>query len=971
MLIRNCDAPLFVGLPELPQICDAKTILGTPVKDNPTSIHRSFCGFDQHILPWLAEHLLEKHSSAGLIDLSAITIVVPGGRALRRLMELLVIGAAQGEKIGQGIIPPSIITRGSLIDRFLPSSASLASEITRQMAWISAIHETEKAIIEQLVPNAPTGYIERSAAALARRIDSIYIEISSAGLTFADVAQKGQQIEGFYEEERWDALHAIYLSYKEILSNTGQECRYSRRAELLSETEAFEIPGELYLCGLFDLTPQQKVFLDKCHGSIYSVIFADDLHSNGFDKYGAIVPSYWERQVVNLDSSDLQVVEHPRDIAAATLEWVSEIAPKISERDLVFGLGDEKISGFLKGQFDELGFATRAASGLSALQTETGFLLTVISRYLESRTFEDLAALVRHPYLILWLCEKLLINPESAGSILVAIDNYQPSHLQATTRGALPNDQKNDLLAIKIIDSVHELLAPLIAEPVPVTDWAVRIYQVLEPFSAEIGADVNEIIKSLNDLIDELARCPLATKLRPSEALSLLTDQFEARTTIPDPRDSGIELLGWLELAFDDSAALMVTGLDEGVVPAVINADPFLPDSLARHLGITNNGSRFARDLALFSSIINSKRELRVICTRRSLSGDIVQPSRLLFACDDNELPKRVDTLRQDGQRFKTNVDKVDTRRDYLVSQPTSLIEPITKMSVTSFTSYMNCPYRFYLERVAKVAPASDEVVELDAFRFGTLAHDILAHAGKDSAFNSDSPDIVTELLNDSLAFFTKRVFGKNPLPAVKIQLEQLKDRFALLVEWQVKHRRDGWITKEIERDLAELQVMIELSEDSMQVTGRIDRVDFNQVSNRYLIIDYKTNDKGRSKKDARAEKKIEGSEQKQIIWSDLQAPLYLRAAAMMFGDITKIGFAYVNLPARVDLEIYEPVEVSDLEYQAGISQAREIAQLVRDQVFWPPNSKLVIDPDRDPYWRLLTGLTAREEVLVEEEVDV
>ena len=941
------------------------------MKDNPTSIHRSFCGFDQHILPWLAEHLLEKHSSSGLIDLSAITIVVAGGRALRRLMELLVIGAAQGEKIGQGIIPPSIITRGSLIDRFLPSSASLASEITRQMAWISAIHETEKEIIEQLVPNAPAGYIERSAAALARRIDSIYIEISSAGLTFADVAQKGQQIEGFYEEERWGALHSIYLSYKEILSNTGQECRYSRRAELLSETEAFEIPGELYLCGLFDLTPQQKVFLDKCHGSIYSVIFADDSHSNGFDKYGAIVPSYWERQVVNLDSSDLQVVEHPRDIAAATLEWVSEIAPKISERDLVFGLGDEKISGFLKGQFDELGFVTRAASGLSALQTETGFLLTVISRYLESRTFEDLAALVRHPYLVSWLASKLQISADSEGEILEAIDNYQPAHLQATTRDTLPNDQKQDLLAIKIIDSLHELLAPLIAEPASVTDWAVRIYQVLEPFSSVIADDTTEILNTLNDIVDELVRCPLSTRLRPSEALGLLSDQFENRASIPDPRESGIELLGWLELAFDDSAALMVTGLDEGVVPAVVNADPFLPDSLSRHLGIANNALRFARDLALFSSIINSKRELRVICARRSLSGDIVQPSRLLFACDDQELPKRVDALRQDGQRFKSDLSKVEAKREYLVPPPKPRIEPITKMSVTSFASYMNCPYRFYLDRVAKVAPASDEVVELDALGFGTLAHDVLAHAGKEAAFNSDNPDIVLELLNDTLALFRKRLFGRNPLPAVRIQLEQLRDRLGLLVEWQVNHRRDGWITKEIECELADSQVMIELSGDPMQVTGRIDRIDYNQKNNSYLILDYKTGDKGLSKKDICAEKKVDDSEQKQIVWSDLQAPLYLRAAEILFGDKTEIEFAYINLPAKVERQIFELVEVSDLEYQAGISQAQEIAQLVRDQVFWPPNSKLVIDPDRDPYWRLLTGLTAREEVLVEEEIDV
>jgi hypothetical protein len=103
-----------------------------------------------------------------------------------------------------------------------------------------------------------------------------------------------------------------------------------------------------------------------------------------------------------------------------------------------------------------------------------------------------------------------------------------------------------------------------------------------------------------------------------------------------------------------------------------------------------------------------------------------------------------------------------------------------------------------------------------------------------------------------------------------------------------------------------------------------------------------------------------------------LQVPLYLLAGkTIQGGKKNPVGFGYINLSADANRQIYQPVDVLDREYEAGLAQARTIADLVRKQIFWPPNSRRVIDPERDPYWRLLAGLSEREEQLIEEEIDV
>lgn len=920
-----------------------------------TEVDRVFIGYHRPLLHAVAHDLIARYSTDTLIDLSNATVVVSGTRVERRLLELLV---AEGERSGggRGIVPPRIITRGGLLEAFMPNQQNLASETARQLAWISAIRLLNRESLTHLIPAAPEQLLERSASALAQRIDALYIQLCAERLNFSDVAEKGGEVEGFYEEERWNALQEIYTAYLETLSDADLTCRYRAREVFLQNLEEYPSSADLYLCGILELTKQQRDFLNLFSGAKSAYIFAESSDASGFDSHGALVPSYWEHKTLPLEESPIEVVEHPRDIAPAAATWFGSLATPFEPEDAVLGIGNERLSPFIKGRLSDLGIPAREAAGISPLHTDIGFTLTALCSYLETRSLKDVANLLRTPCVQSYVASALETGHTDTGIFLDAVDIYQNNHLQDTTRGVLPLNPKQDALGREVVHCINTLLAPLLQGAACISTWAGHLYDVLQQLLSVYEDKHGEVVDELNALLQEFSECPLSVEVQAGEAIRMMLEQFAKRLEIADTTTDAVELLGWLEVAFDDASSVVLTGLEEGAVPAVINSDPFLPDSLARHLGLANNQSRYARDAALFSTMVRSKENLRVIVCRRSLSGEAIQPSRLLFACKSSLLPRRVEHVRSAGNRYATSHPANPNCRSFLVSPPKALRDPVKKMSATSFGLYVSCPYRFYLQRIAGLQTIIDGAVELDPLSFGNLAHDVLSWAAHHTAFNSTSEATIRDLLCDGLQTITHQYFGDKPLPAVKIQIDHLRLRLEHFAQWQVSYRQDGWITVEEERPLTGDLVTLPLRDSTMLVTGRIDRIDRHEGTNRYRIIDYKTGEKPKTKADICQRQGPKDDENSLTMWSDFQAPLYVHAGAEMYPKASGIEFGFINISASLEGEVYSHVELTERELGDAVSQATDVAQCVYDGVFWPPNAKHAPNPENDPFWRLLAS---------------
>jgi inactivated superfamily I helicase len=296
---------------------------------------------------------------------------------------------------------------------------------------------------------------------------------------------------------------------------------------------------------------------------------------------------------------------------------------------------------------DECGLPLRYGVGTEIARTGPGRLLRTIAEFLERRTFAALSALVRHPDL-----EPQLKNAGAGDDWLTAFDEYYCDHLPFGVPDVEAAEFDGPLAVAAACRAIVRLADPLSGTSRPPGEWAAPIVELLLSVYGSRELDQNDprdraivvACEKIRDAADLHRKIPaaLAPRVSGAEAIRHVLEAVAAETVPPLAEAAAIELVGWLELPLDDAPALVVTGFNEGIVPSSLNADAFLPNELRSHLRLNDNARRYARDAYALCVLAQSRRELKIIAGRRTVDGDPLVPSRLLFACHDEELPHRV-----------------------------------------------------------------------------------------------------------------------------------------------------------------------------------------------------------------------------------------------------------------------------------------------------------------------------------------
>ncbi|MCA9211419.1 MAG: PD-(D/E)XK nuclease family protein, partial [Planctomycetales bacterium] len=390
-----------------------------------------------------------------------------------------------------------------------------------------------------------------------------------------------------------------------------------------------------------------------------------------------------------------------------------------------------------------------------------------------------------------------------------------------------------------------------------------------------------------------------------------------------------IELLGWLELPLDDAPAKIITSFNEGFVPSSIDSDLFLPNSLREKLGIDDSRRLYARDIYAANVIAASSQKLRVIVARHRGDGEPALPSRLLFAADDATILRRsLQVFADQAEKAKTHVSSdLPTKHSFYIPKPPPLEQPIDKLSVTAFRSYLACPYRFYLQHVLRLDDSTDASAELDPRAFGTLTHAVLEDFGAGPECNSQNSETIKQFLDHALNERTKQQFGRRARPAVRVQIEQMRTRLHAFAERQVKWRDSGWRIHWTENGGAQLETEFKTRQNTVQLVGRIDRVDRHEDTGAYAILDYKTSESGSTPNQTHV---------KRGEWVDLQLPLYRSFVdALKLTEPVELGYVVLpNETAKVDFLL---ADWSEEELQSADEVAAHVVDSICAEVFWPP----------------------------------
>lgn len=899
-------------------------------------IQRIFLGIDQPALPAAADYLLDKYREGSDANLRDVIAVVPGRRAGRRLLEILV---EKSEAAGLLLTPPLIKTVGALPEELYPPKKQFADDLTQDLAWTRALQITPNEILVPVIPNPPRDDEDDRWFELGRTFRRQHVELAAEGIDFRDVAQRGAAFDGFHETERWGAMAAVQDRFHELLDKLALWDKQSARLVAIDKREC-TTERDLIVIGTVDMNVAMRQMLDQVADRVTALVFAPEEWRDRFDGHGCLIPAVWQDVSIPLLPEHVDVVSGPNDQASAVLRQLARYDRRYGPDEITIGVPDERLIPDIERVLKSRGLATRWGPGRSLLESGPCTLLASLANYLGAEHFQGFAAFVRHPDVEAWITLQR-VPP----GWLSELDEYHAEHLPYRLRQRWLGPKKNSARLQAAFTAVRTLVKMVGIRDLPIAEWSAPLLRVLaEVYGARQlqrhePADRAALAASegIRDTLATYSYIPasLQPRLSAARAIRWTLDQLSGSPTPAPADDSAIELLGWLELPLDDAPALIITSLNEAFIPDSINSDLFLPNQLRSQLGLLDNARRYARDAYALTVMLASREDVRVVVGRRNHDGDPLVPSRLLFATEAADIAERAlrffravsdETVEQASA---SQPPPLDTSSEGLqVPRPQPLAEPIRRMSVTSFRDYIACPYRYYLRHVLRLRTADDHADELDGAAFGSLAHDVLRRFGESRERDSTDVEQIRHALHDALNRSVDESFGREPMAVVHVQAEQLRLRLDAFAERQADWAAAGWRIEHTEVPTSQHQYAELLVDgEPMQLTGRIDRIDINTETGERIVFDYKTSD---------TSKRPEDAHQRRGDWVDLQLPLY-RHLVRALGIEGPIRLGYITLSKDTSRIDYCLARWTADDLDQADQRAWEIVRAVRGEQFWPP----------------------------------
>jgi RecB family exonuclease len=933
---------------------------------------RVFLGWDAPALPAAAEWIFAHRGDA----LDGLLIALPGGRAVRRLTEWM------ARRAQPGWTPPRLITVGRLVDELLSLERPKASRLARTLAWRRALESLGAPELERLARGATQRRDPESRLRLAETIRTLHGELAPDGLDFEHLERETKGFDHQAERERWRVLARVQAAYRAELVACDLADPHEGRRDAL-EAGRIDAEARVVLVGVADMNELLAGAIARLGARATALIVAPEVHAPGFDALGRLVPAYWNAIDVPFDDARWHVEEKPADQADRAVDLIAGWAERHAAEAITLGIADDEVVPYLERRLRAAAVAgpdrtassaangarLRIAAGIPLARTRPYRLLTAVCDLVERRGWADLAVLARHPD-----AAPLLSDPTGERDPALVLDTYYADHLPhavLTRWHGKPGDSRAiGALTGRLGDLLGDLgrrhAAPLASWCAPVRALLARVYgRALDP-EVEAERVLAGALRAIGATLEELETVPPALAgdaALPHDALRLVLRALRSSSVPPAPARPGeptLEALGWLELPLDDAPALVVTGFNEGRVPRSLSGDAFLPDSMRAKLGLPDDAARLARDVYATRALLAQRADCAFITGRRAKSGDPLVPSRIAF-----QVPRgRPDEILARVRRFlPPDVAPEPAPRD--AAEPAAELArvaeppPVLRMRVTSFRTFLESPYLFYLKHVLELSSCDDRARELDPMRFGSFAHDVLQAFGESEVRESLSADAIEECLVGAADRLAHERFGADLLPAVELQLEQLKYRFRRVAERQAWRRAQGWRILASEWQ-PEAGVPFVVDGEPMKLTGRIDRIDAHD-DGRWAILDYKTGDAG-AHPDAAARTKSG--------WKDLQLPLYRVLAAPFAAEhglagMPEVGYFHVGKDdEHIGVALADGWD--EAVYADALETARAIVRRVRAGEFFELKDARAWDDDH--IFRALIGADLLQAAIAEED---
>ncbi len=901
-------------------------------------ITRVFSGDGRPILPSLLDFLWE---DAGEVppDLSTTSVVVPTRNVGRRLRSAL---AGRASAAGRALLSPQVFTPGSLFAALSGEDAA-APRPVRMLCVETVLGQLNEGLLAAAFGGSPAATI-----ADRLRLADFFLETRSllgeAALDFQAMADRP----GISDRDRWRALAACENAYRRELASRKLADPDDRAAEIARAPKAWFRGRRLVVAATPDFPARMGFFLENLAETLEVLILvpAPPGEEHRFDRFGRPDPRSFRGAPLVVPEASIRL---SRDVGEA----VATIARRIEEHPdsrsgCVCGVGRPIAASLLSFEMRRRGLPVRDPSGVPFSATEAGCFFRNLAGIAFGEEIGELSAWLRDPFVGRWFGQTEN-DPAERGT--PALREHWIAESDRLREDALPS-RISDFLPLLARGGRHRLFA----ETLGVRRAADRLEDPFELFAlrflrplldeVEKEEGVSEFAERLHDIREWTSG--KAVGHREATALFLWAiEEAMDFPVYPDRDHDGVEVLGWLELLWDERPWLQIPDLYDGAIPASTGSHPLLPESLREEMGLPCRKQRDARD-AFILGVLCRQREtggrVDLHVPARDTEGAVVQPSRLLFFTEENNLAARVRSLTTDPS---PPPESVAAPKPLIVPAPDGRVETwlesLDQISVTAFASWIRCPFTFFLEQVCGYETVDPDGMEMDARHFGTLVHEVLQHLEESEDVDWNELEHAEHEASRILESLFARKFGKHPGLLLQLQYEGLLRRIRAAVGIRAAARAEGWRPVRVEWGFGD---EAEISIDGIALRGKIDLLE--ERGEELRIVDYKTSDKPEIPLDAHHANLGRAFSPCHLLpfagttgsgWKNLQLPLYAAAARKLFPG-RHLRAAYGILPRAVtESRLAEWPDFDEEIVDSALEAARKIIALWRRGGFWPPHT--------------------------------
>ena len=323
------------------------------------------------------------------------------------------------------------------------------------------------------------------------------------------------------------------------------------------------------------------------------------------------------------------------------------------------------------------------------------------------------------------------------------------------------------------------------------------------------------------------------------EGIQLQTIDFKG-----DPVQ-GLQLMGMLETRVLDFETIIITNVNEGILPVGKNDQSFFPFALKKHFGLPTFLDNDAIYTYHFYRIIQRAKNIHLLYNATSEGLNAGEKSRFIRQLELTKLPEHTFSDHQASRNIvvQENLPQEIKKNKAILTQIKEVA--IKGFSPTSLSSYLVNPMDFYLRYVLGIRPPIETEKVLSHFQRGNIIHETLEElytpfVGK--PMQLVFYDEMLAKLHSVLLSFYKKVYPQNDKPTGENHLilaayERSLKAF-LTQEMQLVKKGEHLIILEVEKKFT-VDLSISSHSIPVKIVGTIDRIDrFNGV---LRFIDYKT----------------------------------------------------------------------------------------------------------------------------------